>query len=353
MIRALYVDDEPSLLEICRMYLEMTGEFEVTTAPSVLNGLEALKKIPFDVIISDYQIPEMDGIEFLKLLRGQGDVTPFILFTGRGREDIIIEAINNGADFYLQKGGDPRAQFAELAHKAQQAVRRRQAEVSLKESERRYREVVKTQTEFISSFRPDGTLVFVNDAYCRHFGKSRDQIVGCRFIPGIHADDRERLRRHFTSFSPANPEREIEHRVIMPDGSMRWHWWNDHAFFNDEGEVTEFQSIGKDITTRKQAEEALRESESRWRQMLEHSPVPMALFRLDGTALLFNRQFERIVGWTVADIPHLDSWWSTVYHDTRYREQERETWLGSGTRGDRRSWQRSFASPNGSGQRWS
>ena len=71
----------------------------------------------YDAIISDYQMPEMDGITFLKELKASGNTTPFIIFTGRGREEVAIEALNEGADFYLQKGGEPKSQFAELAHK--------------------------------------------------------------------------------------------------------------------------------------------------------------------------------------------------------------------------------------------
>jgi DNA-binding response OmpR family regulator len=77
---------------------------------------------PYDVIVADYLMPEMDGIEFLKGLRASGCTIPFIIFTGKGREDVAIEALNSGADFYLQKGGNPRSQFAELGNMIRQAA---------------------------------------------------------------------------------------------------------------------------------------------------------------------------------------------------------------------------------------
>jgi len=77
-------------------------------------------------------MPEMDGIAFLKKVRTSGNTIPFILFTGRGREEVVIEAINSGVDFYIQKGGDPMAQFTELTHKIRQAVQKRQAEAELR-----------------------------------------------------------------------------------------------------------------------------------------------------------------------------------------------------------------------------
>src|SRR5271157_1088190 len=101
MFSLLYVDDEPGLLEIGQLFLESTGEFSVTTAISGKEALGQLAQSHFDAIVSDYQMPEMDGIELLKSVRKSFGNVPFILFTGRGREEVVIEAINNGVDFYL------------------------------------------------------------------------------------------------------------------------------------------------------------------------------------------------------------------------------------------------------------
>jgi len=131
-ISILYVDDEPLLLNVGKLFLEKTAGFSVTTASSVKEASNLLSEKSFDAIVSDYQMREIDGIEFLKRLRNSGDKTPFIIFTGRGREDLVIEALNEGADFYLQKGGDPKSQFAELTHKINRAVQARRAEEALK-----------------------------------------------------------------------------------------------------------------------------------------------------------------------------------------------------------------------------
>ncbi|MDD1715433.1 MAG: response regulator, partial [Methanolinea sp.] len=131
MIDALYVDDELTLLDLCKIFLERDPEIRVHTAPGVDEAFRILEREPIDVVISDYQMPDKDGIEFLKEFRASRDNRPFILFTGRGREEVVIDAINSGVDFYLQKGGDPRAQFAELSHKIRQAISRKRAEESL------------------------------------------------------------------------------------------------------------------------------------------------------------------------------------------------------------------------------
>ena len=111
-IATLFVDDEPALLEVAKAFIESEGNVHVDVATSAEAALDVLSTQRYDAIVADYQMPGMNGIEFLKALRGKRDNTPFILFTGRGREEVVIEALNNGADFYLQKGGDPKCQFA-------------------------------------------------------------------------------------------------------------------------------------------------------------------------------------------------------------------------------------------------
>ena len=171
MISLLYADDEPDLLDLCKLFLEREGEFSVTTVTSANEGLKILAEGKIDGIISDYQMPLMDGIEFLKQVRRDYKDIPFILFTGKGREEVVIQAINNGADFYLQKGGDPRAQFSELSHKMRQAIRRKKAEEDL----RMMKATVSNAAEGILWINQDGGITFFNDTICSMLGYSREE----------------------------------------------------------------------------------------------------------------------------------------------------------------------------------
>ena len=135
---------------------------------------------------------------------------------------------------------------------------RKRALEALRDSEARYRAIVEDQTELICRFMPDGTLTFVNDAYCRYFSRRRENLIGHKFMPLIPQEEHELFARHLASFSPDRSVAVIEHRVILGDGSIRWQQWTDRAMFDEAGAIIEFQSVGRDITARKEAEDALR-----------------------------------------------------------------------------------------------
>ncbi|HOO53141.1 MAG TPA: PAS domain S-box protein [Methanothrix sp.] len=126
MIRVLMVDDDPHMLELTRIFLERSGDIEVDATESVAEALEKLseEENPHQVVISDYAMPEMDGITFLKAVRSRKLEIPFVLFTGKSREEVVIEALNFGADYYMQKEGDPKVLFTELSHQIRQAADR-------------------------------------------------------------------------------------------------------------------------------------------------------------------------------------------------------------------------------------
>lgn len=121
----LYIDDEPALLEIVRICLERSGDFIVTTVGSAEEAVGLLAAHSFDLVVSDYHLSGMNGLDLLRHLIAKGDTTPFILLTARGREDLVIEAVDEGVDFYVQKSGPPSAWTVDLLQKAHHAINRR------------------------------------------------------------------------------------------------------------------------------------------------------------------------------------------------------------------------------------
>ncbi len=123
MARILLVDDDKDLLRISQRYLKQEEPtYEFIAIESAHEALQALEKTHFDALVADYQMPEMDGLELLEHLRREGSTIPFIIFTGRGREEVAIRALNLGADHYLRKGGESKSLFGELAHIIKQLV---------------------------------------------------------------------------------------------------------------------------------------------------------------------------------------------------------------------------------------
>jgi PAS domain S-box-containing protein len=217
MISVLYVDDEPDLLEIGKLYLEQSGEMLVKTVQSPDVALGELGEAEYDCIISDYQMPKMDGIQFLKEVRSRHGKIPFILFTGRGREEIVIEALNNGADFYLQKGGNPAAQFAELTHKVRMAVEHNQ-------SEKLYRAIFETTGTAMTLLEDNAIISLVNTKFEQLSGFRKSEIEGRRrWTEFVVKEDLERMlvlhRRRLND--EKNTPNQYEFRFITRTGDIR------------------------------------------------------------------------------------------------------------------------------------
>jgi diguanylate cyclase (GGDEF)-like protein/PAS domain S-box-containing protein len=194
---------------------------------------------------------------------------------------------------------------------------RKQQETALKHSEARYRAIIEDQTDFISRYLPDGTLTFVNQASCRYFAKKEKDLLGISFFSFLPLEDQQQLKNDLARLTPTQPSSTIEHRIIMPDGSLVWQQWINHAMFDDKGQIIEYQGVGRDITERKLAEEALRHSEERLR--LVTSAAPIILFAIDkkgiftfirGKALsVLNLKDDQLVGQSIfenfAHLPQL------------------------------------------------
>ncbi|MDI6720121.1 MAG: PAS domain S-box protein [Methanomicrobiales archaeon] len=203
---------------------------------------------------------------------------------------------------------------------------------ALQSSEERYRAVVETQSEFIARFRPDGTHIFANDAYCRYFGKTCSEIVGRRFVPQIPEADRALVEAHFRSLTPHNPSANIEHRLILPGGEIRWQQWNDRAFFDADGRVTEYQSVGRDITERKRIEEELRESEKKYRDLVSLLPQGVFEANLQGVITFANQYAFDTFGYTPEDLGRGISLDAVVLPEQRERVHDSMLKVGQGVR---------------------
>lgn len=151
---------------------------------------------------------------------------------------------------------------------ADDTTTRRSAEVNLQLSESRYRAIVEDQTELICRWKPGGVLTFVNEAYCRYFGMTRQQLLGRIYTPVIPKDELQGVFAELAKITPENPIVTTEHRVILPNDRMRWQRWVNRGLFNDDDTIREYQSTGRDITAQKEAQENLLNAYADMRRML-------------------------------------------------------------------------------------
>ena len=286
MITVLCVDDERDFLEIEKSFLEKTGDIKVETVTSAEVALNLLKINQYDAIISDYQLPLMDGLEFLKAVHHLYGNIPFILFTGRGREEVAILALNSGADFYLQKGGDLVSQYAELKNKVEKAVREHKSIIALKDSERRLSDII--------DFLPDATFAIDCLGYVISWNRAMEEMTGVSADMMIGKGDYEYSIPFYGVRGPilidlifGPPDQiysrynhvvhnrdmfEAEVTISLPESLPKTLWVKAGMLYDQNCKIVGAIESIRDITLRKEVDMKLRESEERYRTLAESSP---------------------------------------------------------------------------------
>ena len=209
---------------------------------------------------------------------GNFEVTtsPFDRLTPLHRAEFTVTDGRTGSiEIAYTDGGAPdgeqqahRGLLEDVTEMFRTAVDRRLVMVALRQSEQQYRSVVEHQSDLVCRYLPDTTLTFVNEAYCRHFGKRREELIGSKFIELIPEADRPAALKHINGLLNGDATRVDEHSVVLADGSLGRQQWIDHVIVSPDG-PTELQGIGRDITDRWRAEEALRQKETSLREAYE------------------------------------------------------------------------------------
>lgn len=276
-----------------KLILEGDSGVQVDTEQFSKSALGRIASSSYDAIISDYQMPGMDGIELLKALRASGDHTPFILFTGRGREEVAIEALNNGADFYLQKGGNVKVQFAELKNAVVQLAQRRTAEMKVAQGESQYHDLVEGANSIILKIDTEGNILFLNSYGMRFFGVTGD-VVGKPALGGlVRPEDYPGLSMDQFLIDFTSKELDsVNYTLPVKRGTGEaWVSLTVKAVRDPRRVIREFLLIGNDITEVKKVEIKLQHSNSVLRATLDSSDEGILVVNNDRTVSDYNRQF--------------------------------------------------------------
>ncbi len=186
-IKVLLVDDEKDFLDQERIFLKKQNSyFSLNLFTNAKDGLKNFRNSNYDCVVSDYQMPGMDGLELLKKIRKESKEIPFIIFTGKGREEVAVEALNLGSDRYIRKGGNPKSQFEVLAKAITQEVKHYRAELKLAKNEKKYHRLIETTQESILLQNMDGKITFADPGKLKDYGLSKDILEGSyvnEFVP--------------------------------------------------------------------------------------------------------------------------------------------------------------------------
>ncbi len=162
--------------------------------------------------------------------------------------------------------------------------------------EARHRAIIDDQ-RLICRWRPDGTLTFVNDVYCRYFGTARDELIGRSFLPLVAEVDRARVLEHVRGLGPHNPAGILEHRVIGPTGDIRWHLRVDQLLLDEQSERDEFETVARDITEQQHTRAELRKREASIQAFFESAAEGIVAVNPNGQIVLANPRAEAMFGY--------------------------------------------------------
>ena len=300
-IRVLHVDDEPDFTDVAAMHLERVAEdITVATEPSARDGLSRLRRSAFDCVISDHDMQAMDGLEFLKAVREEFGKLPFILFTGKGSEEIASEAISAGVTEYLQKdiGSD---QYTVLANRIRHAVGEQRAKSALRESERQFSTLVSNLPGLVYRARnePEFPLQFLNDDG-ELAGYDIDAIEsGTVRLRSLIDDEDERQRVETQIRERIDDEEpfEVSYEVEMASGDTRWIVERGRVVGTEDG----VELLEGCITELRDPERRRWELE-RYETIIEAVGDPVYALDRDGVFTFVNEAFEPMTGYGSAEL---------------------------------------------------
>ena len=328
-IRVLHVDDDPGLAELVATFLEREDDrIEVRTEHDAEAGLDALEDATVDCVVSDYDMPGRDGIEFLRAVREEYPELPFVLFTGKGSEEIASEAISAGVTDYLQKRGGTE-QYTLLANRIRNAVDATRAHELLAERTRRLETLIENLPGMIYRCRnePPWPMETVEGETQSLTGYAAETLERNEVSWGeevIHPDDRADTWNAVQAALEAGGTFEVTYRIHTKDGRTKWIWERGRAVY-DDGEFEALEGFITDVTERKERERRLERTTTRLEALFENSPDMIDVHDVEGTILDANPRLCVETGYDESELVGMKVWELDRDLDP---DDARETWEG-------------------------
>lgn len=301
-IKVLLVDDDKNFLDQERIFLNRELESaDITTLIDAEKALEKLESNDYDCVVSDYQMPRMDGLEFLETVRDQGNDIPFIMFTGKGREEVAMECFNLGGDRYLQKGGDPKSQFEVLSNAIDQEVRHKKMRNQRDLQRTYFQQLFESSPMAIVLVDEDERVQFINNSFKDLFGYEISEIkrehINNIVVPNEKKAEARKLSKKLKD----------EHKIYKEtyrkrkDGELIDVLIIGYPIHHNE-ELIGFYEVYQDITERRKIERELRENKERLELALQSSDLGVWDRNLKTGDAYYDENWANILGYSIDEI---------------------------------------------------
>ncbi|MBU2515279.1 PAS domain S-box protein [bacterium] len=309
--RILLVDDDPRILKSLKPALVKKG-YEVTTAESGADAIGFLNKATFDLVITDLVMENIDGFQVLKTVKDLEKETMVMIMTGYGELKMAIDCLRLGADEYMLKPFEPEDLFFRLDkcfEKLEAKKKLQQAEESLKESEKRYRFLAESMADVVWTLDLEFKTTYVSPSIEKILGFTPEERKMQTLEEMITPDSVQRILEIFGEEFQRDKKQDtdkdryltVETEYYHAKGHTVWLENSVKAIRDEEGAIIGIYGSSRDITSRKQAEEALRESEKRFRSIVENAEAGYFFVDKEGIIREVNDAWVRMYKYTSAD----------------------------------------------------
>ena len=307
-IAVLHVDDDEAFAELVATFLEReTDRFRVETATSVADGLARLTAGEFHCVVSDYDMPERDGLDFLDAVRETAPELPFILYTGKGSEEVASDAISAGVTDYLQKDRGT-GQYTVLANRIENAVEQYRARAALEASEERLSFFVEQSPLGVLKYNEDFEIVELNETGEEILGYSEEELRGHSWEILVTDDSYDNVDVVTRELSQASGGFHSIDENVRKDGTEIVCEWHNRVVTDDDGDVVAIFSLFQDVTERIERQERLGETTARLTALFEESPDMINVHDVDGDILDPNPRLCEETGYTAAELTEMKVW---------------------------------------------
>jgi len=291
-LRILILEDVPVDAELMERELRKGGiKFSSKRVDTKETFLKELKEFEPDLILGDYKLPSFDGLSALGIVQENCPNVPFIFISGTIGEELAIETLKSGATDYVLKDRLSRLvpAVSRALREVEERTERKRAEKSLQDSEKRYREVVENATEIIYTVDESGNFTYANPAGLKATGYSLGELRQLNYADLVLPEHKERVSQVYVNqIREKLPKTYVEFPFSGKGGEVIWFGQNS-TLVMDRDKIVGFHIIARDITERKQGKSALRESEERYRTLVETSPDAITLLDLNLNIVMANR----------------------------------------------------------------